>query len=442
MIPLSAPSFGYENNHQFVYQCILEVTFLIPHNDIEVQTSKPRDFCTEAAAGWQWWHAVRSKIGSTKPILKLNMDETSVAAFHGHVKGNVIQKHKSEGEPVQFADRRKRRTCFTHAAFICDNARVQKKLPQLIIGNEHILTIQKYNEIVARRPWNVYVKAQKSGWMNADLLKVLIDTLAVHIRDELIQYQVVLFLDAAKCHVDKSVAQRCNHHNIILVILPARMTWLVQPCDTHLFAQYKRYMRKLWLESIADRNDSDLNLIDLFHIIFRTIEDVIEHKSWAHAFKEDGYHDNFGQLSSYIMKQLDYRQKPPINSDVPAPETLALCYPSNVTVPYNIVLKPLRAAPMALEAPAASPPPLALPPAPPIALEDVASQPHAQRLPGLRRRSTAASSACQPTAPTEPTVPEEMTSRSRPAREGSTHPQRSSAASAQEELPWTLRSRS
>ena len=404
----------------------------------------------EAAAGWQWWHAVRSKINASKPILKINMDETSVAAFHGSIKGNVIKKRKSEGEPVQFADRKKRRTAFTHAAFICDNERVQRKLPQLILGNTNILTIAKYNAIVARRPWNVYVKAAKSAWMNAEVMKTLVDTLAVHIRDELEQYQVVLFLDAAKCHIDKGVAQKCNQHGIILIILPARMTWLIQPCDTHLFAAYKRHMRKLWLDAVANRQDSDLDLIDLFTIIFRTIEDVIESRSWAHAFKEDGYHDNFGQMSKYIMRQLEYTERPPIITDVPTYETVALCYPSNVTVPYNVVLKPLRATPPALEAPVPAPPPLALPPAPPLSQEELASLPKVARLPGPRRReqseaSGAASSSCPaPRAPPpQPQIPPEMTSRARKAKAQSLHvkAEPDTGDGGSQTLPWTLRSK-
>ena len=34
----------------------------------------------------------------------------------------------------------------------------------------------------------MYVKASKSAWMNAEMLKILIDALAVRIRDELRQY--------------------------------------------------------------------------------------------------------------------------------------------------------------------------------------------------------------------------------------------------------------
>lgn len=156
------------------------------------------------------------------------------------------------------------------------------------------------------------------------------------------------------------------------------MTWVLQPCDTHLSAACKRYLRKLWLESIADREDTDLSLNGLFDIIFRTIEDVINGKNWAYAFKEDGYRNNFGQLSSYIVKQLEYTERPPINIEVPSYETVALCYPANMTVPYNIVLKPLLAAQRALAAPPPAPPPLALPPAPPHSLKKI-SLPHLRR---------------------------------------------------------------
>ena len=94
----------------------------------------PRFVFWEAAAVWKWWHATRVRADG-KPLLLINMDETSVSTFYGYTYGNIATHRTDQQEPIQWANRAKQRTCMTHACFICDNARLQKRLPQLILVN-------------------------------------------------------------------------------------------------------------------------------------------------------------------------------------------------------------------------------------------------------------------------------------------------------------------
>ena len=314
------------------------------------------------------------------------MDETSVASFYGTSRGNVMNMSPgplagvepfADAEAIQWASRAKRRTCFTHCAFICNVASVQKKLPQLVIVNEKV-RLPDYNAILQRRPENVYIKRQKSAWNNEEIMVALVAVLKEHLLDEFAHYEVVLFLDAAKCHTVPRVVSACNRHGILLIILPAKLTWLVQPCDTHLFGIYKSYMRVRWQEIAAVAENGEVDLQALFTIIFDTIENVINARCWRSAFMDDGFHTNFARLSDFIMKRLEYKQKPAINAEQPTQETFALCYPSRSVIPTNLLLKPWRPNPVpalppppapalpALPAPQPSPGPPALPVARPL----------------------------------------------------------------------------
>ena len=51
-------------------------------------------------------------------------------------------------------------------------------------------------------------------------------------------------------------------------------------------------------------------------------------RSWAHAFKENGFHENFHRLSDFIMARLEYTEKPAVNSEVPSLLTFARCFPA------------------------------------------------------------------------------------------------------------------
>ena len=319
----------------------------------------------KAQAVWQWHSALRKTCAPGKPVLLINMDETSVAAFHGQQKGNVSKAGKEEPEPIQWASRQTRRTAFTHAAMICDDQRVQKKLPHLILANKKVRTVDKFNAIVARSPANVYIKHLDSAWMTTELTRTLIKVLAVHIKDELETHEVILIMDAARIHVHRDIWITCNRLKIKLIIVPAKMTWLLQPADVVAFALYKRHMRRCWQDMVAMRVDGILDIMDLFTIIFNTIADVLEGRCWKYAFKSTGFHTNFAQLSNYIMNKLEYSTKPAVNDTPPEEVVLKHVFPKNYTIPLNVVLKPFRPAEPLLALPA--PPALPALPAPPAA---------------------------------------------------------------------------
>ena len=331
---------------------------------------------SQAGAVWQWYHAARTTFTDGKPLLLINMDETSVCSFQGYVYGNVVAHEKHEQRPKQNYDRNRQRACMTHACFICNVGRLQRKMPQLIIMNENLCNLTIFHQILEMCPPNVYVKRLQSSWMNEEIMCILLRVLRVHLQDEWDDYHVVLFLDAFKGHIHWNVQLQCNRLSIVLIILPAQLTWLLQPCDTHVFAAYKKYMRRLWAERAIDTEDGHIDILKLLVLIFDVIVDFVQVTDWGFAFREDGYHQNFGSLSTFIMRALQYTEKPELNMNVPAIEDVQLCFPRKAVVHMHLIMKQLVRPMLALPAPVMPAqqvvvvaPPLALaPPSAPLAL--------------------------------------------------------------------------
>ena len=131
----------------------------------------------QAGAVWQWYHATRSAFPDGKPLLLINMDETSVCSFQGFVYGNVVARDKGDQRPQQNYDLGRRRTCMTHACFICNVFSLQHKMPHLIIMNDHLCNKTIFQQIARMAPPRVYVKHCKSAWMNEELMCILIRVL-------------------------------------------------------------------------------------------------------------------------------------------------------------------------------------------------------------------------------------------------------------------------
>ena len=206
----------------------------------------------------------------------------------------------------------------THACFICDNPRLQRELPQLILLNKRTCNQPVFAQIVRASPPNVYVKQVKSAWMTEEIMCVLIRLLHAHLQDVWDDYEVVLFLDAHGSHIHHNTCVQCNRFHIDLIIIPARLTWLLQPCDTHVFSLYKRYMRRLWNETADLTQNGEIDLLQFFHILYQTIQDIVLNRDWSCAFTANAFHSGVAHLSAYLMKKFKFGEnKPVISFDIP-----------------------------------------------------------------------------------------------------------------------------
>ena len=258
--------------------------------------------------------------------------------------------------PTQPYNRGRRRACMSHCCFICNIGSLQKKMPQVLLINEHTLSQSEFKRIVEAAPPHVYVKLAKSAWMNEEIMCILVRLLHEHLKDEWDLYHVVLMLDAFSGHIHYNVQLQCNRFHIALIVIPANLTWLLQPCDTHVFAIYKKYMRKLWSEHVDKSPDGVIDMISFLTIVFAVIMDIVQATDWSYAFKEDGFYTHFGYLSNFIMKQLKYESKPPIVSTLPSVEDVRCCFPKRRAIVGHILLKQLQQPRLlALPAPASAP---------------------------------------------------------------------------------------
>ena len=86
----------------------------------------------KSMAAWQWYNHLASKVPHNKKVLRVNLDETAICLFPGNRGGNLFVT-KAE-EPTVNVKQSVKRTYLTHVAIVCDDADLQKLLPQVIIG--------------------------------------------------------------------------------------------------------------------------------------------------------------------------------------------------------------------------------------------------------------------------------------------------------------------
>ena len=133
------------------------------------------------------------------------------------------------------------RACLTHVAIIASRPDVQRMLPQELLGNQRVLLARDTREVQPHMPSNVRIIRGKCGWTNVAYVRGLMHRIAPAVRrvgDHLVP---VLLMDCARQRIHRSVFAAAARQGVRVVLIPAKLTWLLQPRDTHVFQRYKRY---------------------------------------------------------------------------------------------------------------------------------------------------------------------------------------------------------
>jgi hypothetical protein len=201
---------------------------------------------------WQWWNHARAQIGAGGQPLRINLDETAICLYQGDVKGTVFAcKRRQRDEAVQRVGRGKRRCYMTHVGVICDRPDLQPLMPQFIIGNERIFLARSIAALRAACPGNIILVRQKSAWNNDVLCATVVRRLAAVLAPHTATVQPILFLDAVRLHTTPRVLRACATAGIWPIVVPALMTWLLQPLDTDAFLPFKQRLRELYQSARA-----------------------------------------------------------------------------------------------------------------------------------------------------------------------------------------------
>ena len=98
--------------------------------------------------------------------------------------------------------------------------------------------------------------------------------------------QAILLLDAHVCHFSRGTLAACRDYGIWPVIIPARMTSLLQPLDTHVFSRFKMFLRTRLHQLMLTGVNEDLTSEQVIDALLHAINGVLQRHSWASAFPE------------------------------------------------------------------------------------------------------------------------------------------------------------
>jgi hypothetical protein len=246
----------------------------------------------------------------------INADETCISNLtswtHGTFITQVKRKRIAEGS-VPAARRQPRLTLL---AAICDDGILQPRLPQVcfprIVGKNSPdqATLDMYRGM--RSPVEVWHDTK--GWLRSPIfIKWL-----THVRRTAHVHRpgawVILLIDCDPRHLTFKVVQHCRQLGILLLFVPARCTWLLQPLDVQVFSRFKRDLSRR--HQVCRLHDAFGKLAEAsqWEHVGQAVAQEIVHKDWTQIFARCGCGRTLEHLSCNIgcvVEDINLKARPP-----------------------------------------------------------------------------------------------------------------------------------
>lgn len=223
-----------------------------------------------------------------EPIL-LNVDETAIQRFMSGRHGHVCRAGRGVRPPTERVNLRDEHGHVTLVACAAAEAGLQHLCPQLILAKASRLSAAERAEL---RGWAAPVQFLEGtdGWVTgANVAQVL-----TRIRRPFLVHhphrRLVILWDAAQQHLSEAALRQAARLHIVLVIVPASMTWLLQPLDTHVFRALKREMHERQLQGRMESEDGRLHRTAWLRILRDACQKVLLEAGarWTAAFDNCG----------------------------------------------------------------------------------------------------------------------------------------------------------
>ena len=318
---------------------------------------------------WQWSNYLHTlAAGGGSGVLHVNLDETHIVVRPQPLLGNAVSLTRRRGgrrvRPERNATTAEQRLGFTLVALICDDPRVQPLLPQVIICGQHSMTVRQYQGMLAECPANVYLLRTKKGWNSSQILARHVRILARAIHPAIAGRKVMLTMDCARLHLTPAVTRACADSGVYYHLVPAKMTWLLQPCDTHAFARFKRAMRSLTEKAASLAVAGRVDIVACVRCVLAAILHVLQGTVWRRAFEEVGLCGSQDALGRAVACRLQFARDVAFGNTQPSADALRCVFPRRCVVRYT-ALWPRSLPPPAPGGPSPPPPSPSQPSTPP-----------------------------------------------------------------------------
>jgi len=254
---------------------------------------------------WAQWLAMAVLLDM--PTVVINLDETAMPRQLVGSRWNVMAMAQSSTATALVYERAGTRD--THAnttlvACICNDPQLQPHLPQFLLTRDASLSRAEQAALGGVAPPVTWLRGS-AGWVSTQQMKAMLTILRRRVHECRPGCHVVVAFDAASQHLAADVLAHAARLRLLVLLVPARLTWLIQPLDTHVFAPLKRELQAAQLASRATHAQGVLQPLEWISHFQVAIRRTLVDRSWHHAMASNGLLGNTTTLREQVQRHLN-----------------------------------------------------------------------------------------------------------------------------------------
>ena len=296
---------------------------------------------------WTWSNFLHDQVPTSLAPLRINFDETAIRyvqdSRRGYLTLGAQRQKRSAHSLTRQVCRSETRAMMSLGTFICDDPSVQPLLPQVLLVNKKLMTEAETAVAAALLPQGVQLWREESAWTTGAIMVRLLTTLHLSLSAVLSTRKVILSADAFRSHMTKAVFRTAARLGFFYFLVPSKMTWALQPCDTHVFALFKRHLEEVVQAATAQTSEGRLSRPSLVGCVGTTVESILHRRSWKRAFEDCGLGGTQATVSARTMAKLGTVSLPPAERGLPSLSMLREIFPTRAWIPINEVFMAFRA---------------------------------------------------------------------------------------------------
>ena len=270
----------------------------------------------------------------------INVDETSVRLVPEEGRGHVTKRAYRlfvSGKPMgRRASLAACRSTVTHVAAICDKKNFQRLLPQVVIVGENQVTEARLAELRSASPECAHIWRYKTGWMTSAIMVQYVRLLGRCLKDFQSSHRFILYVDALRAHISPAVLRAASRAGLWVCVIPGKLTWALQPCDTHLFASYKRILGQEVQRRSGMRAAGGLSWEIVLGAVWHIVEVLMNSKDWSYSFSAVGIADEQRKISARTKRKLQIEPTAlAVGRTLPTLSDLTYIFPKGAIIPIH-----------------------------------------------------------------------------------------------------------
>ena len=115
-----------------------------------------------------------------------------------------------------------------------------------------------------------------------------------------------------------------------MVLIPAGLTGVLQPLDTHVFRQFRAKMQELWLAAKSN-SERQLPMLEWVQVVAAAVDNVVISKDWRHAFERAGLLSRQALMAPARLREFGWETTPAVPRGLPSLGQACGMFPRNST---------------------------------------------------------------------------------------------------------------